>query len=87
MPTELEGLFEKAACTTHAVDQHCARATALLDEPRAQAGAGELIDPRQVNNHLLAVRHEIDAALSLMSATTWPTAADYEALRTVRKGR
>jgi hypothetical protein len=80
-------LFERAAQATHAVDQHCGRAAALLDHPRVQGSAGELLDPRGVHDSLLAVRQEVDVALSLLTKTTWPMPGDYEALRTARRGR
>lgn len=73
--------IEKAAAATDAIQDHVGTALETLQHGfngRIVNGYGIYTDPSNRHLDLLNARKAIDAALSVMNATNWPTNADYD---------
>lgn len=73
--------IEKAAAATDAIQDHVGTALEALQDGfngRIVNGYGIYTDPSSRHIDLLNARKAIDAALSVMNATKWPTNADYD---------
>ncbi len=71
-----------AEATTTRVEEHALRAAQLLKEgvdgQIILNAYGIFIDPRKRRSELRIAREEIDKALALIEATSWPSDADYD---------
>lgn len=74
-------MIEEASAATSAVLEKVEVAHAALRhfEGRIVNGAGVFGDPSMRRTDIAAAKAALDAALEIMSQTSWPTKQDYEA--------
>lgn len=74
-------IIEKAAASTTTIQGHAGTALEVLERGfngRIVNGYGVHFDPSSRHRDLLEARKAIDETPVAMSATTWPTEAEYE---------
>lgn len=74
--------IEEAAAATNTIQEHVSSALERLQggfNGRIVNGFGIYADPSNRHCDLIEARKAIDAALTVMKATKWPTEAEYDA--------
>ena len=72
-----DSMYLKCQTATDQILIH-ARECRYLISDIAMNGAAILHSPSDVRRNFMAARKELDAALAVFNATTWPTEEDYD---------
>lgn len=72
-----DSMFRKCDKATDEFLMHARECRHLISNI-AMNGAGILHCPSEVRSNFMAARKELDAALAVFNATTWPTDEDYD---------